>query len=189
MLELLGNRGILVASGLAGVDLLLLAASTVGCPHFPFDGIVPVVFASPARPANAGQRHTAKSSSPLQATGICGSPAPLQHSSPRSPPPVTLARSDPDLHLVRGRSFVSVLLLLAHVLVELRVVVALGDGCWPGVRFWSRLLELWNGFSSFYSDVVGASGSLALFLDAAPSVGFGGYFQGQWFAEKWPLIL
>lgn len=25
-----------------------------------------------------------------------------------------------------------------------------------------------------------------LFTDAAPSIGFGGFFQGQWFAEKWP---
>lgn len=26
-----------------------------------------------------------------------------------------------------------------------------------------------------------------LFTDAAPSIGFGGYFQGFWFAERWPV--
>jgi hypothetical protein len=32
-----------------------------------------------------------------------------------------------------------------------------------------------------------SSDSLELFTDAAPSVGFGGFFQGQWFAERWPV--
>ncbi|KAL7831600.1 hypothetical protein AOLI_G00291480 [Acnodon oligacanthus] len=84
----------------------------------------------------------------------------------------------------QGRSLISRLLLLAHPVVDLRDVVALGDGCRSDLRFWSRLLEQWNGVSFFYSDVVESSDSLALFTDATPSDGFGGYFQG--FAEKWP---
>ena len=53
ILELLGDHGIPVASGLLRDDLLLLAASTLGCPPIPFDGVAPVVSAAPAHPAKA----------------------------------------------------------------------------------------------------------------------------------------
>ena len=84
------------------------------------------------------------------------------------------------MHVIpQGHSFISCLLLLAHSVVNLRDVVALDDGCWSDLQFWSQLLKQCNAISVFYSDVV------AMFTDAAYSGGFGGYFQGQWFAEKW----
>ncbi|KAL7863972.1 hypothetical protein AOLI_G00153920 [Acnodon oligacanthus] len=67
VLKLLGDRGIPVTSGLLRDDLLLLAASTVGCPLFPFDGVVPFASAAPAQPAKASRKHSAKSSSPPRA--------------------------------------------------------------------------------------------------------------------------
>ncbi len=42
----------------------------------------------------------------------------------------------------------------------------------------------WSNF--FYSDLVLLPDDIQLFTDAAPSVGFGGYYQGRWFASPWP---
>ena len=38
----------------------------------------------------------------------------------------------------------------------------------------------------FYNDFLSSPEDLELYTDAAPSVGFGGYYRGRWFAEKWP---
>ncbi|XP_076158563.1 uncharacterized protein LOC143141734 [Alosa pseudoharengus] len=85
----------------------------------------------------------------------------------------------------QGRSFISCLLNLAHSVIKLSDLVCLDEGCRSDLRFWSHLLNNWNGISFFYNDVPESSESLALYTDAAPSVGFGGFYQGQWFAEKW----
>lgn len=86
----------------------------------------------------------------------------------------------------QGRSFISRLLDLASSVPGLHDVLSLDDGCRSDLRFWSRLLDDWNGISFFYDDVVYSSDSLRFYTDAAPSAGFGGYFQGQWFAGHWP---
>ncbi|XP_039528978.1 uncharacterized protein LOC120480100 [Pimephales promelas] len=85
----------------------------------------------------------------------------------------------------QGRSFISRLLTLAHSVDRLQDVIFLDDGCRSDLRFWSHLLNNWNGISFFYNDVYESSVALELFTDAAPSKGFGGFFQGQWFSEKW----
>ncbi|XP_041922810.1 uncharacterized protein LOC121686960 [Alosa sapidissima] len=86
----------------------------------------------------------------------------------------------------QGRSFISRLLNLAHSVEKLSDLVQIDEGSRSDLRFWSQLLNNWNGISFFYNEVPESSASLDLFTDAAPSVGFGGVFQGQWFAEKWP---
>ncbi len=47
-------------------------------------------------------------------------------------------------------------------------------------------MELLNFFFSFYSDLVSLPDDIQLFTDAAPCVGFGGYYQGRRFASPWP---
>ncbi|MBN3319575.1 KV5A2 protein, partial [Atractosteus spatula] len=37
-----------------------------------------------------------------------------------------------------------------------------------------------------YDDLLSDTEDIQLFTDAAPSVGFGGYYKGQWFAAPWP---
>ncbi|XP_033991047.1 general transcription factor II-I repeat domain-containing protein 2-like [Trematomus bernacchii] len=64
---------------------------------------------------------------------------------------------------------------------------ALDEGCRSNLHFWSLLLDQWNGVTFFYNDIVHSSDSTRLFTDAAPSAGFGGFFQGEWFAGPWPL--
>ncbi len=41
-------------------------------------------------------------------------------------------------------------------------------------------------FLFFHDSVVHSSDFIQFFTDAAPSVGFGGFFQGQWFTSHWP---
>ncbi|XP_034562822.1 uncharacterized protein LOC117829305 [Notolabrus celidotus] len=86
-----------------------------------------------------------------------------------------------------GRSFVSHLLTLANSVVDLSDLVVLDEGCRSDLRFWSVLCNEWNGISFFYNDFVESSDSLRFFTDAAPSVGFGGFYNNEWFADKWPL--
>lgn len=86
----------------------------------------------------------------------------------------------------QGRAFISRLLTLAHSVPNLSNLIQLDEGCLSDLRFWTHLLNDWNGISLFYNDVFESSVELQLFTDAAPSIGFGGFFQGLWFAEKWP---
>lgn len=86
----------------------------------------------------------------------------------------------------QGRSFISRLLVLASSVSGLLDHVRLDDGCRSDLSFWLQLLEGWNGVSFFYDNVVRSSDSLRFFTDAAPSVGFGGFYQEQWFASSWP---
>ncbi|XP_014916462.1 uncharacterized protein LOC106965081 [Poecilia latipinna] len=86
----------------------------------------------------------------------------------------------------QGRSFISRLLDLANSVPSLCDQVVLDAGCRSDLAFWSSLLNSWNGISFFYDDVILSADSMQFFTDAAPSAGFGGFFQGSWFAEKWP---
>ncbi len=85
-----------------------------------------------------------------------------------------------------GRSFIARLLDLSKSVKDLNDIVTLDDGCRSDLRFWSLLLINWNGISFFYYDELEFSATLKLYTDAAPSVGFGGVFNGQWFASAWP---
>ncbi|XP_034086278.1 uncharacterized protein LOC117555511 [Gymnodraco acuticeps] len=86
----------------------------------------------------------------------------------------------------QGRSFISRLLDTASGVKNLHDRVVLDEGFRSDLRFWSLLLDHWNGITFFYDDIVYSSDSMRLFTDAAPSVGFGGLFQGEWFAGPWP---
>lgn len=86
----------------------------------------------------------------------------------------------------QGRSFISRLLDMAHSVPKLSDLITLDSGCHSDLRFWLELLNNWNGMSFFYNDFSESSPSLDLFTDAAPSVGFGGYHKGEWFANEWP---
>ncbi|XP_035997645.1 uncharacterized protein LOC118564320 [Fundulus heteroclitus] len=86
----------------------------------------------------------------------------------------------------QGRSFISRLLDLANSVSSLLDQVSLDDGCRSDLSFWAKLLSEWNGKSFFYNDIVHSADMLQFFTDAAPSVGFGGFFQERWFADKWP---
>lgn len=89
----------------------------------------------------------------------------------------------------QGRSFISRLLDLSKSVKNLSDVVTMDAGCRSELAFWAQLLTYWNGISFFHNDFVESSPDLNLYTDAAPSVGFGGVFEKEWFASVWPAEL
>ena len=63
--------------------------------------------------------------------------------------------------------------------------ITLSDACIADLKMWSISLSYWNGISLFRGNAPISSNYLKLFTDACTSVGYGGYFQGKWFAGKW----
>ncbi len=86
----------------------------------------------------------------------------------------------------QGRPFISHLLALASSVHALDDQIIINQACHNEISLWITFLKQWNGLTFFYSDLVFLPDDIQLFTDAAPSVGFGGYYQGRWFASPWP---
>nr|DAA01994.1 TPA_exp: polyprotein [Danio rerio] len=86
----------------------------------------------------------------------------------------------------QGRPFVTHLLQLAASVPGLDDSLSLSDQCRHELSLWISFLKCWNGCSFFYSDLIESPIDIQLYTDAAPSIGFGGYYQGRWFASSWP---
>ncbi|XP_076592777.1 uncharacterized protein LOC143324302 [Chaetodon auriga] len=86
----------------------------------------------------------------------------------------------------QGCSFVSHLLSIAFSVPSLHNYVTLDQTCKMELKLWHQFLSYWNGISFFYNNHVTAQEDMHLFTDAAPSIGFGGYYNGKWFSAMWP---
>ncbi|XP_030253189.1 uncharacterized protein LOC115569298 [Sparus aurata] len=86
----------------------------------------------------------------------------------------------------QGRSFLSHLLSIASSVPSLHDNVTLDNSCKMELKLWHQFLSSWNGISFFYDTNITSSEDIQLSTDAAPSIGFGGYFSGKWFSAKWP---
>ncbi len=89
----------------------------------------------------------------------------------------------------QGRPFVSHLLILASSAHALEDLISLSQECRDELRLWTLFLKQWNGLSLFYNNLISSPIDINLFTDAAPSIGFGGFYQGRWFASPWPAQL
>jgi hypothetical protein len=89
----------------------------------------------------------------------------------------------------QGRPFISHLLFLASSVHELEDQISLTTSCSNELSLWITFLKQWNGLSFFYNNLISLPMDIQLFTDAAPSVGFGGFYQGRWFASTWPTQL
>ena len=49
------------------------------------------------------------------------------------------------------------------------------------LAMWKMFLSKWNGHSLFLQSSPSPAQNLELYTDAAGSIGFGGYFQREWF--------
>lgn len=63
---------------------------------------------------------------------------------------------------------------------------AVTQACCDKLALWIKFLKQWNGLTFFCNNLVSFPIDIQLFTDAAPSVGFGGFYQGHWFASPWP---
>lgn len=86
----------------------------------------------------------------------------------------------------QGRSFISHLLSLASSVHALEDLISVTQACRDELRLWISFLNQWNGLTFFYNSLVSSPVDIQLFTDAAPSIGFGGFYQGRWFASPWP---
>ncbi|XP_063049791.1 uncharacterized protein LOC134444394 [Engraulis encrasicolus] len=86
----------------------------------------------------------------------------------------------------QGRPFIAHLLSAASAVPSLSDTVHIDAHGLADLRLWKLFLDEWNGLCLFYNDCVLSPEDLQLFTDAAPSVGFGGYYNGRWFASTWP---
>ncbi len=89
----------------------------------------------------------------------------------------------------QGRPFISHLLVLASSAHALEDLISLSQECRDELRLWTMFLKQWNGLSLFHNNLVSSPIDINLFTDAAPSIGFGGFYQGRWFASPWPAQL
>ncbi|RXN02889.1 poly [Labeo rohita] len=86
----------------------------------------------------------------------------------------------------QGRPFVSHLFSLASCAHALEDRISLTESCRNELSLWVSFLSQWNGLSFFYNNLISSPIDIQLFTDAAPSVSFGGFYQGRWFASTWP---
>ncbi|XP_073707221.1 uncharacterized protein [Garra rufa] len=86
----------------------------------------------------------------------------------------------------QGRPFISHLLSLASSAHALEDRISLTDSCRNELSLWISFLKQWNGLSFFYTNLISSPIDIQLYTDAAPSVGFGGFLRGRWFASTWP---
>lgn len=91
--------------------------------------------------------------------------------------------------VIPGRSFVSHLIKLSTTVKELHHHVRLNSECRKDITMWLIFLSNWNGITIFYNRDVITTNTLQLYTDASGTIGYGGYFKGQWFAQPWPPSL
>lgn len=84
-----------------------------------------------------------------------------------------------------GRTFISRLIEATKKVKELHYRVTLTKDCQDDIHMWYYLLSHWNGISLFLDKEPTAAQDLHLFTDASGTLGFAGYFQGEWFASAW----
>ncbi len=89
----------------------------------------------------------------------------------------------------QGRPFISHLLTLASSTHALEDQIALTDPFCNELSLWISFFKRWNGLSFFYKNLISSPVDIQLFTDAAPSIGYGGFYQGRWFASTWPCQL
>ena len=84
------------------------------------------------------------------------------------------------VHIIpQGRSFLSHLLSIATAVPSIHDHVTLDSACKMELKMWHQFLSSWNGISFFYDDHVTDADDIQLYTDAAPSVGFGGYYGSR----------
>ena len=86
----------------------------------------------------------------------------------------------------QAKPFLSNLLNRAASVPSIHDRLVLDDACKMEMHLWQDFLSSWNGISFFYDDFITKPEDIQLFTDAAPSIGFGGYYAGRWFSSTWP---
>ena len=81
--------------------------------------------------------------------------------------------------VVPGRTFLERMINLTRGVPIRFHHIRLNKEFFKDLTMWKAFLSGWNGRSFFLDSTVSTSPDLELYTDAASSVGFGGYFNGQ----------
>ena len=86
-----------------------------------------------------------------------------------------------------GRAFLRRLIDLSKGVKKPWHLIRLSKGAKDDLHMWQVFLHNFNGSTIIPDQFWLLNEDLQLFTDASSTIGFGGYFQGQWFNGVWPL--
>ena len=87
---------------------------------------------------------------------------------------------------VHGRPFLRRLIVRAHSVSEFHHHVELSPWENDDLKWWCKLLSLWNGKSLFFLPIWECAPGLSIASDPAGSIGYAALNGLTWFARKWP---
>lgn len=84
-----------------------------------------------------------------------------------------------------GRPFTQRIINLTRGVPETKQIIRLSQEFRKDILMWQIFLNHWNGVSLFLPPYTESSPQIHLYTDAAGSIGYGGFFNNQWFQGKW----
>ena len=83
-----------------------------------------------------------------------------------------------------GRTFIARMIQLGKRVKHLHHRITLNREFRSDISWWLTYLSTWNGVTMFHDDIWNTNDDLHLWTDAS-DVGFGAYFQGDWFCSEY----
>ena len=84
-----------------------------------------------------------------------------------------------------GRPFMQRIINLTRGVPESKQIIRLSQEFRKDILMWQMFLNHWNGVSLFLPPYTESSPQIHLYTDAAGSIGYGFFFNNQWFQGKW----
>lgn len=84
-----------------------------------------------------------------------------------------------------GRPFMQRIIHLTRGCVRPKQIIFLTQEFRKDILMWQFFLDHWNGVSLFLPPYTESSPQIHLYTDAAGAVGYGAFFNNQWFQGKW----
>ena len=85
-----------------------------------------------------------------------------------------------------GRAFLGRLIDLTIGIKKARYLIRLSKGAKEDLRTWQFFLHSFNGRAIIADQYWVLDSDVQFFTDASGGIGFGGFYNGQWFAAPWP---
>ena len=87
--------------------------------------------------------------------------------------------------IVPGRFFLSRIITLSCTVGRLHHRIYINTQVREDLCIWYKFLSDWNWRELFLSDHVEFLSDLEFYTDPLAKIGFGGFFQGSWFHDRW----
>ena len=84
-----------------------------------------------------------------------------------------------------GRPFMQRIINLTRGVSETQKIIRLNQEFRKDILMWKLFLSQWNGVSLFLPPFTESSPQIHLYTDAAGSIGYGAFFNNEWFQGKW----